>query len=361
VVISRQWRVYGSAVRFALVMGLIFGTSSGAVMLKPTLFGAVFGAISAMVDFSLVMALIGVAEIFLPRTAAGRRFLAQPFAVTVLAKSVAYLAVLLVVIGGRVGPNVALLFADAETARSIVEQAEAVFPRGFLIITAAMVVFLMVGLRNASRLVGEGTFRAIMLGRYHRPRAEERFFLFVDIVGSTPVAERLGPHAVHRYLDRIFQLASDPVDDHLGDVYQYVGDEIVVTWTLKDGRPQARPLACLFAIEAALAKAAPEFEREFGARPAIRAALHAGEVVTGEIGGSKRALVFHGDVMNTTSRIENATRSLGRPFLVSEDALRRLESAERYAPEDLGPQPMRGREAPMRVYAVSPPAPGALG
>ena len=86
--------------------------------------------------------------------------------------------------------------------------------------------------------------------------------------------------------------------------------------------------------------------------PKIRAALHAGEVVTGEIGGSRRANVFHGDVMNTTSRIENATRTLGRNFLVSEDALARLEGAGRYSPEDLGLQQLRGREVMMRVYAV---------
>ena len=157
---------------------------------------------------------------------------------------------------------------------------------------------------------------------------------------------------MHRYLDRVFRIASDPVDQYYGEVYQYVGDEMVVTWPVEEGRAEARPLACLFAIEAALAAAAPEFEREFGTAPRIRAALHAGEVVTGEIGGSRRSIVFHGDVMNTTSRIENATRTLGRHFLVSADALERLEGAARYAPEDLGPQQLRGREAPMRVYAV---------
>ena len=88
--------------------------------------------------------------------------------------------------------------------------------------------------------------------------------------------------------------------------------------------------------------------------PKLRAALHAGDVVTGETGGTRRAIVFHGDVMNTTSRIENATRDLGRSFLVSEDALRRLEDAEDYVLEDLGPQQLRGRQAAMRVYAAAP-------
>ena len=93
--------------------------------------------------------------------------------------------------------------------------------------------------------------------------------------------------------------------------------------------------------------------------PKLRAALHAGEVVTGETGGTRRAIVFHGDVMNTTSRIENATRSLGRPFLVSEDALRRMEGTQGYPLEDLGLQQLRGKEAQLRVYAVGAVRPGA--
>lgn len=66
-----------------------------------------------------------------------------------------------------------------------------------------------------------------------------------------------------------------------------------------------------------------------------------------------RAIVFHGDVMNATSRIENLTRELGHPFLVSEDALNRMEGREAYKLEDLGPQTLRGKDAAVRVYAVT--------
>jgi adenylate cyclase len=348
----RHWLEYGAAIRFAAILGAAFGVTAGAVVIKPPLTGALFGALSGLTDFVTGMAMIGAFEIFVPLTPFGRRLLARPFLVVVLAKAAAYLAVVGLVSGSRLGPQVAALAASPETARQLAAQIETGFPRGLAAVVAAMATFLLVMLRHAALIVGERSFRDIMRGRYHRPRAEDRFFLFVDVVGSTPVAERLGPLAVHRYLDRVFQVASDPVDAHYGEVYQYVGDEIVVTWNVAEGRPEARPLACLFAIEAALAAAAPEFEREFGTVPKIRAALHAGEVVTGEIGGSRRAIVFHGDVMNTTSRIENATRTLGRNFLVSEDALSRLEDSGRYAPEDLGPQQLRGREAMVRLYAV---------
>jgi adenylate cyclase len=202
-------------------------------------------------------------------------------------------------------------------------------------------------------LVGRRNLRNIVLGRYHRPRSEERFFLFVDIVGSTPLAERIGPAAVHRFLNRVFRLASDPIDEHRGEIYQYVGDEMVVTWTATEGRAGARPIACFFAIRAALDEAGPQFEREFGVAPGLRAALHAGPVISGEIGGSKRDIVYHGDVMNTAARLEQATRDLGRRFIVSADAISRLAGTERYMLEPLGLQVLRGRAAPIEVYACA--------
>lgn len=350
----RHWTEYFAAIRFAAYLGLLFGLAAGAAMIRPPLMGALLGALSGVTDFVAGMAVIGALEIFAPRTAWGRRLQAQPFGAVLLAKAVAYSAVVALVIGGRLGPHVAMFVAGPERAPGLMAQIEAGFPLGLVLAVAMLVTVLLVLLRQATQIVGEATFRNIMRGRYHRPRVEERFFLFVDVVGSTRLAEQLGPLAVHRYLARVFQVASDPVDAHRGEVFQYVGDEMVVTWTAATGRPDARPVACLFAIQEALAAVAPEFERDFGTPPRIRAALHAGEVITGEVGGGRRSIVFHGDVMNTASRIENATRDLGRPFLVSEDALARLDgtTAGRWRQEDLGPLPLRGRVAPMRVFAL---------
>lgn len=126
----------------------------------------------------------------------------------------------------------------------------------------------------------------------------------------------------------MFRLASDPIGDHGGEIYQYVGDEMVVTWTAAVARGDARPIACFFAIVAALEAVAPAFEREFGMAPRLRAALHARPVISGEVGDSKRDIVFHGDVMNTAARLEHA-RDLDRRFLVSSDALSSLAASPR--------------------------------
>ena len=102
----RHWREYGAAIRFAAILGLVFGIVAGAAVLKPPLMGALFGAVSAVTDFAAGMAMIGAIEIFVPRTTLGRRLLARPFFVVVFAKAAAYLAVVVgLAIGGRLGPR----------------------------------------------------------------------------------------------------------------------------------------------------------------------------------------------------------------------------------------------------------------
>jgi adenylate cyclase len=333
-------------------LGALFGLATGAALLKPPLLGAVIAALASAIDITAMAGLIRGAETFLPATPAGRAMARMPFLGVLAIKTLLYGSVIVAIVAGRLGPNVVALLVGEKIAGPLYAQLDAAFPVGLLIPTAFLIAFFSLLTFQMRLLIGANALRDIVLGRYHRARLEERFFLFVDIVGSTPLAERLGPVAVNRFLARVFELASDPVDEHAGEIYQYVGDEMVVTWKLGEGRLRARPLGCYFAIESALADRAGEFAREFGAMPRLRGALHAGEVITGEVGGSRRAIVFHGDVMNTTSRIENATRELGRPFLVSEEALRRLEGAEAYAMTDLGPQRLRGREGLLRLYAV---------
>ena len=334
------------------LMGAVFGGTAGATLMRPAGLGAAVATVSGAIDFTAMTALIRGAETFLPLTRVGRALERMPFLAVFAIKAILYGAVIFAVVGGRLGPETAALIFGEELVAPLRAQLDTKFPIGLLIPMGFIMLFVGLLLYQLRQLVGENALHDIMLGRYHRARLEERFFLFVDIVGSTPLAEKLGPVAVNRFLSRVFELASDPVDEHGGEIYQYVGDEMVVTWKLADGGPQARPLACYFAIEKALLDAAPEFNRDFGAVPQLRAALHAGEVITGEVGGSRRAIVFHGDVMNTTSRIENATRELKRPFLASEDALGRLNGKEAYALADLGLQPLRGREGRVRLYAI---------
>jgi adenylate cyclase len=97
-------------------------------------------------------------------------------------------------------------------------------------VTTAAVVSVLMNLAFAiANLIGARALVNFATGRYHSPVTENRFVLFVDIAGSTGLAESLGGLAIHRLLDRTFRLLTLSVVDYRGEVLNYVGDEVIVT------------------------------------------------------------------------------------------------------------------------------------
>jgi len=226
--------------------------------------------------------------------------------------------------------------------------------RNFWIAIVYSVVFLflanlVVGITN---IVGGRAFLNLIIGRYHTPVEENRFVLFVDIAGSTGLAERLGGVGIHRLLDRTFRLLTLAVVDYRGEVLDYVGDEVIVTWRENSGAIDCRPLRCFMAMRDELARASGQLQREFGVVPRIRGSLHFGPVIVGEIGDIKRAIVFNGDVMNTAARLEELSRTVDGGFLASRAAMERFSSAPPFAVRDLGRLPIRGRADGIDVVGV---------
>ncbi len=337
---KRRARLFLGVWLIGTLLGIVYGGLTGLIFRLPVLPRILLGAI----DGAAITTPIAVMEIFLLRSRWGRPLQGSAFLVSFGVKWLIYALIITTVIVGGPGARVLGLPPDGEPLQNPLVRLALVF--------SVVATFAFLFVLELRQIVGSRNLRNIVLGRYHRPRVEERFFLFIDIAGSTSLAERLGPFAVHRFLAAVFSLASEPIDDYGGEIYQYVGDGMVVTWTMGEARGDARPIACFFAIVAALEQAAPAFEGEFGVAPRLRAALHAGTVISGEIGETKRDIVFHGDVMNTAARLEQATREMDRHFLVSADALNRLIETDRYVLHPLGPRVVRGRAAPVEVYAV---------
>jgi adenylate cyclase len=212
---------------------------------------------------------------------------------------------------------------------------------------------LVLGITN---IIGPRAFLNFVIGRYHRPVEESRFVLFVDIAGSTGLAERLGGITIHRFLDRTFRLLTLAVVDYRGEVLNYVGDEVIVTWRESSGAIDCRPLRCFVAMRDELSRASSQLQREFGAAPRIRGSLHFGPVIVGEIGDIKRAIVFNGDVMNTAARLEELSRNVEGGFLASRAAMDRFSSAPPFAVRELGRLPIRGRADGIDVVGIDAPA-----
>jgi adenylate cyclase len=220
-------------------------------------------------------------------------------------------------------------------------------------VACVLVANLALGITN---IIGLRAFLNFIIGRYHTPVEENRFVLFVDIAGSTGLAERLGGIAIHRLLDRTFRLLTLSVIDYRGEVLNYVGDEVIVTWRERSGAVDCRPLRCFAAMRDELSRAASQLQREFGVVPRIRGSLHFGPVIVGEIGDLKRAIVFNGDVMNTAARLEELSRNVDGGFLASRAAMERFASGPPFAVRDLGRLAIRGRADGIDVVGIAAPA-----
>jgi len=204
------------------------------------------------------------------------------------------------------------------------------------------------------RLLGGDVLVGLLTGRYHRPRHEERVFLFADLVGSTAVAERLGELQYHGFLNRVFAALADPVETHGGSIYQYRGDEMAVTWPLERGLRDGACFRCARAMLDALERGGVSYLGEFGVAPQARVALHCGAVVAGEMGDLRREIVYSGDTVNTAARIEAFAKEGDHPLVVSADLLTRAPLPDELSSRSLGLHTLRGKGTALELFAVEP-------
>jgi hypothetical protein len=148
------------------------------------------------------------------------------------------------------------------------------FPR---IVAIAFVFSVLFGaIFELFRLVGGRVLLNVILGRYRHPTREERVLMFLDLIGSTSLAEKLGEVRMQELLTRFFFDIDEPIVAHGGEVHAYVGDEVIVTWPLTSPISAEACLDCFFAITGRIAEHADSYRQEFGSVPRFRAALHAG-------------------------------------------------------------------------------------
>jgi adenylate cyclase len=220
-------------------------------------------------------------------------------------------------------------------------------------------LFLSLLYSALSEHVGHQVLLNFFTGKYHHPRHEHRIFLFSDMKSSTTIAEQLGHVRYFDLLQRYYDAMSDAIIDHRGEVYQYIGDEVVITWRAEVGLENDRCVRCYLALKEALRAQAPAFERDFGVIPDFKAGLHLGEVTTGEIGALKKEIVYTGDVLNATARLQGMCKEYGTDLLVSEDLVDRLPAKGDWSFQPLGTAALRGRKQEMPVYGLRDTAHGS--
>jgi adenylate cyclase len=218
-----------------------------------------------------------------------------------------------------------------------------VFSTAFVFPTALLAhLVLLVGTRNFGRLV---------LGRYYRPREIQAEFMFADLRGSTPLAEALGNERYSSFLREFFIDISGPIGQARGEVYQYVGDEVVIVWP--GARAAGRWLDCFRAMRGTIAGQRSRYVAKYGVAPEFKAGVHAGTVVATEVGTLQRAHAYHGDVLNTAARIQAKCNEAGFDLLASKEALASLTPDQRAGFEPLAPFSLRGKTGVVEVFGLS--------
>ena len=327
---ERKLRLLAIVAAAGVISGLAFSLAQGRSILVGAAYGLLISTILASIELFI---LEGPLRVWLS---------SRSFTLALIIRSVIYTTIIAVLQWVQIGELVAGV---------PLEPSGKFFWYGLVYSAVLAVLFnLVLGITN---LIGGRTFLNFITGRYHSPVKENRFVLFVDIAGSTGLAEQMGGIGIHRLLDRTFRLLTLSVVDYRGEVLDYVGDEIIVTWPELSGAVDCRPLRCFVSMREELIGASKQLESEFGVVPRIRGSLHFGQVIVGEIGDVKRAIVFNGDVMNAAARLEELSRGVEGGFLASRAAMERFSSPPPFTVRDLGRLPIRGRADGIDVVGLS--------
>lgn len=193
--------------------------------------------------------------------------------------------------------------------------------------------------------------RILTEGRALRGERKEVTVLFVDVQGSTDLANTLDPEVFHRVMDGAFQIMLDAVHHWEGTVNQFTGDGIMALF----GAPIAhedhaqRALHAALEIQRGMQHYAIALRQEQGVSFQVRLGLNSGLVVVGAIGNDLRMdYTAQGLTTNLAARMQQAADPGG--ILVAAPTYRLGEGYFRF--RALGPIHVRGLPEPIDAYVL---------
>lgn len=201
---------------------------------------------------------------------------------------------------------------------------------------------------------GPGNLRSFFMGRYFRPQREEHIFMFLDLRSSTYIAQVLGEQQYFNFIKDVIRDATPVILRHKGRIYQYVGDEITVSWWMNQGLNKLNCIRCPMEIRKIFNHRSSYYTAQYGVVPDFKAGLHCGPVMVGEIGVVKRDIAFSGEVVGTAARIQNRCNHLEVNLLMSQDLKDLLPwEGSRLIPEHKGDLLIKGKMVNLPLYTVN--------
>jgi adenylate cyclase len=334
-----EWRIFLWVILVSAVVSAWFGTR----VAPPDewwLRSATHGAITSL----LIATPILLFQLKGERLAVVHRLRRRPLVVFLAFKTLFYF---IVIIGG-------LLVARQLLSDDVVHyvREDPVFRKAIIFSVAMATVgtlFFEIG-----GLIGIGTLKNLVTGRYVQPKREQRAFLLIDMKDSTGIAERLGPVRFHELLNDFFRDVADAALECEAEIHKYVGDEAILTWRGAEALADGDCLRCPFVAHDLIERRRNAYTTRYGAVPSFRAALHYGEIVAGEIGDVRREIAYVGDTLNVAARLLDAAKEIGREVLVSDELLAQAALPAGLRAEKLPTLSVRGRARPLEVSALAP-------
>ncbi len=225
------------------------------------------------------------------------------------------------------------------------------FWTAILYIVVASFVFSFIKMANEK--FGKGTFLKLLLGKYKTPQEEKRIFMFLDLKDSTAIAENLGHYKYSEFIQDCFYDLNAVVPKFNAEIYQYVGDEVVLSWPYKKGLANNNCIDLFFAFQQKKQRKSEYYQNKYGVIPEFKAGLHGGKLMVTEVGVIKKEIAYHGDVINTSARIQGECNTYKVPFLISEKIMQDLKVSAHITSQFLGSVLLKGKQEKVGIHAIN--------
>lgn len=223
------------------------------------------------------------------------------------------------------------------------------FPIYFYMLT---VDIFLGALWQVNQMLGENNLWKLLQGKFSEPLEENRIFMFLDLKDSTQHAEKLGHIKYSRLIQDCFNDLGVVIENE-AEVYQYVGDEAILTWKSKIGLRNQNCINAFYTFKNELLKKKAYYLEKYNCMPIFKAGLNEGVVTVTEVGKYKKEIAYHGDTINTAARIQGKCNEFKQELLISENLKIKLENST-VAFEELGNIPLKGKAKEVKIFTALP-------
>jgi len=338
-VISQEIKIKIRNISILIFLGILFGTIYNYLYYPPIL----IGYIEAVLCSILICISIGIVQEFLLK----KIFEKISFFKLLLLRTILYSFIIIIILSLVLSVKISIDEQISYVDAMFFYFQSPLFMHDFIF--AITFIFLVIFVAQIIQLIGMNNLGRLIAGQYHLPKEVRRIFMFIDLNDSTSLAEKLGNKLYSSFIKEYFNDISNAINMYGGEIYQYVGDEVSLVWSVR--RKNDHCLNCFFKIQQIIDGKRDHYLTMYGNIPQFKAGVHIGTVVITEVGKLKRALVYHGDVVNTASRIIGKCNELTQDFLISEDMLAIVDHTNIDIAEQ-GELSLRGKVQKIRLYGV---------